>query len=58
MREEEGKQHFDALGASDDISDADGITALNFAEAQDRACAFFIRDAVPWAGCDIPPSWR
>ena len=56
MRDGEGKQHFGALGASDDIRDADGVTALNFAEAQERARAFFIRKAREFAGHADPQS--
>ena len=50
MRDNEGKQHFEALGAADDVRDADGITALSFAEAQERARAFFNRKAREFAG--------
>jgi integrase len=56
MRDQEGRQHFEALGASDDIRDADGITALNFTEAQDRARAFFLRKAREFAGLADPQS--
>jgi integrase len=50
MRDNEGKQHFGALGAADDVRDADGITALSFAEAQERARAFFVGKAREFAG--------
>jgi integrase len=52
MRGEEGKQHFEALGAADDTCDADGNMALSFAEAQERARAFFKRKAREFAGHD------
>jgi len=56
MRDDEGKQHFDALGGADDVRDADGITALSFAEAQERARAFFVRKAREFAGHADPQS--
>lgn len=58
MRDEEGRQHFDALGAADDVGDADGITALSFAEAQERARAFFARKAREFAGHADAPHGR
>ena len=36
-RDKAGKQHYRSLGAADDALDADGIAALSFAQAQDRA---------------------
>jgi integrase len=56
MRDDQGKQHFDAMGAADDVRDADGITAFSFAEAQERARAFFTRKAREFAGHADPPS--
>lgn len=49
-----GKRHFDALGAADDIRDADGITVFSFAHAQTRAREFFDRKAREMAG-DLAP---
>lgn len=40
---ETGKRHFDALGAADDIRDADGITVFSFAQAQTRGREYFDR---------------
>jgi integrase len=36
-RDAAGKQHFRALGAADDVLDADGVTSLSFDTAQTRA---------------------
>ena len=36
-RDRAGKQHYQSLGAADDALDADGIAALSFAQAQERA---------------------
>jgi len=43
LRDDEGKQHYEALGAADDARDADGLTCFTFAQAQDRARTFFDR---------------
>src|SRR5208282_5702588 len=32
MRDAEGRQHYDALGAADDIRDPDGLTVLSFGQ--------------------------
>jgi integrase len=50
MRATEGRQHYDALGAADDVRDADGLTCFSFAQAQERARAFFNRKARELAG--------
>lgn len=41
FRDEDNKQHYEALGAADDIRDADAISVFNFAQAQERARTFF-----------------
>ena len=41
MRDAEGTQHYKALGGADDIRDADGLTVLSFAQAQERARTWF-----------------
>ena len=41
FRSEDGKQHYEALGAADDARDADGLTCFTFAQGQQRARAFF-----------------
>src|ERR1700730_13353778 len=45
LRDIEGKQHYEALGAADDARDADGLTVFNFSRAQERARTFFDRTA-------------
>ena len=42
---EGSQQHYEALGASDDNRDADGLTVFSFPQAQDRARAYFARRA-------------
>ena len=41
LRDDDGRQHYEALGAADDARDADGLTVFNFAQAQERARDFF-----------------
>lgn len=55
LRGEDGKQHYEALGAADDARDADGLTVYSFPQAQDRARAFFAKRARELAG-DFEPS--
>jgi len=50
MRDAEGRQHYEALGAADDVRDADGLTVLSFAQAQERARAWFASKARELAG--------
>lgn len=45
LRADDGKQHYEALGAADDALDADGRTILTFAQAQEKARGFFNRIA-------------
>ena len=40
-RDAAGRQHFRALGAADDVLDADGVTSLSFDAAQARAREWF-----------------
>jgi hypothetical protein len=54
LRGEDGKQHYEALGAADDARDADGLTVYSFPQAQDRARAFFAKRARELAG-DFEP---
>jgi integrase len=54
LRDGEGKQHYDALGAADDARDADGLTCFTFAQAQERARTFFDRKARELAGHGEP----
>jgi integrase len=50
MRSDDGKQHYESLGAADDIRDADGLTCFTFAQAQERARAFFDQKGRQLAG--------
>ena len=50
MRDSGGRQHYEALGAADDIRDGDGLTVLTFAQAQERARAWFTSKARELAG--------
>ena len=54
LRNSEGKQHYEALGAADDVRDADGLTCFTFAQAQERARTFFDRKARELAGHSEP----
>lgn len=55
FRDDDGKQHYEALGAADDARDADGLTVFDFAQAQARARNFFTKRARDIAG-DFEPS--
>src|SRR5271170_854883 len=50
-----GRQHYEALGATDDARDPDGLSAFSFAQAQEKARSFFTRKARELAG-DTAPS--
>jgi integrase len=50
FRDDEDRQHYSSLGAADDTRDADGITVFSFAQAQQRARAWFDRTAREHAG--------
>jgi integrase len=54
MRDTGGRQHYEALGAADDIRDPDGFTVLNFAQAQEQARAWFTSKARQLAGHTEP----
>ena len=56
FRGDDDKQHYDALGAADDARDADGLTVFDFAQAQERARAFFTGKARELAGHVEPSS--
>ena len=55
FRDDTGRQHYEALGATDDARDADGLSAFSFAQAQEKARTFFARKAREVAG-DTAPS--
>lgn len=54
MRDEEGAQHYEALGAAADSLEPDGLIALSYAHAQERARDFFKRKVRELAG-DFEP---
>ena len=54
FRGEDGKQHYEALGAADDARDADGLTVYSFPQAQETAREFFGRKARQLAGHVAP----
>ena len=37
FRDDDGRQHYEALGAADDARDPDGLSVFSFAQAQERA---------------------
>ena len=41
MRDECGRQHYNALGAADDARDPDGLTVFSFVQAQEKARKYF-----------------
>src|SRR5215472_2245142 len=49
-RGEDGRQHYESLGAADDARDADGRTVFSFAQAQTKAHEWFCRAAREDAG--------
>lgn len=49
-RGEDGKQHYQSLGAADDARDADGIAVLSFSQAQARAREWFGQKARELSG--------
>jgi integrase len=55
FRDDKGRQHYEALGASDDARDPDGLSVFSFAQAQEKSRAFFARKARDMAG-DAAPS--
>lgn len=50
LRDDDGKQHYEALGAADDMRDPDGLTVFSFQQAQESARLFFIAKARALAG--------
>jgi integrase len=54
IRDEAGRQHYQALGAADDAREADGITVFNYGQAQARAREFFKLKIAELAGDYIP----
>jgi integrase len=54
FRDESGRRHYEAIGAADDARDPDGLSVLAFAQAQEKARAFFARKAREAAGDAAP----
>src|SRR5215471_21555426 len=54
---DDGHQHYGPLGAADDARDPDGLSVFSFAQAQERARAWFDQKAREQAG-DFAPSGR
>jgi len=54
LRGEDGRQHYEALGAADDAREADGSTVFNYGQAQARAREFFKRKAAELSGDYVP----
>jgi integrase len=54
FRDADGKRHLEALGAADDSRDPDGLSVYSFAQAQERARAWFQRKAREAAGDFVP----
>jgi integrase len=52
FRDDDGRQHYEALGAADDAVEADGRSILTFNQAQERARASFERMTRELAGHD------
>src|SRR6516165_4882487 len=50
FRDDEGRRHLEALGAADDVRDADGLTVFSFAQAQTKARDWFQKKARQQAG--------
>ena len=50
LRDDEGKQHYNAIGAADDVRDADGLTVFSFSQAQEIARTWFATKARELAG--------
>jgi hypothetical protein len=55
FRDDDGKQHYEALGSADNACDPDDATIHSSAQAQQRARAYFQRKVKEIAG-DIAPS--
>src|SRR5204862_3740323 len=55
FRGDDGRQHYHPIGAADDARDPDGLSVYSFAQAQQRARAWFDQKAREQAG-DFTPS--
>jgi integrase len=50
----DGRQHYEAIGAADDVRDANGLDVLSFAQAQELARKWFDRKGRELAGLSEP----
>jgi integrase len=56
FRDDEGRQHYRALGAADDAVEADNQSILTFNQAQEHARIYFESIVRQLGGHDVPPS--
>lgn len=56
FRDETGRRSYEALGSADDARDADGVTVFTYAQAQNKARAYFDRRVREIAGDVVPSS--
>ena len=54
FRGDDGRQHYESLGAADDASDPNGLSVFDFKQAQEKARSWFNRKAREQAG-DFAP---
>src|SRR5262249_3511767 len=54
FRDDNGRRHYEAIGAADDARDPDGLSVLSFPQAQEKARSFFARKAREAAGDAAP----
>src|SRR5262245_26919498 len=54
FRDDNGRRHYEAIGAADDARDPDGLSVLSFSQGQEKARAFFARKAREAAGDAAP----
>ena len=50
FRDENGRRHYESIGAADDVRDPDGLTVFSFGQAQEIARTYFDRKAREAAG--------
>lgn len=53
-RDDDGKQHYEAIGAADDVRDPDGVSVLSFPQAQANARDWFQRKTRELSGDPMP----
>ena len=50
FRDDTGRQHYESLGAADDVREPDGLTVYSFSQAQELARTFFAQKGREIAG--------